>query len=44
MWRTFTVILERLFEVSEVPVLVRTSDGTHALDILQLGVFGHKLD
>ena len=42
--RTFAVILQRLLQVGEIPVLVRTCDRAHALDVPQLSILCHELD
>ena len=41
---TLLVVLERLLEVGEIPLLVCACDRAHTLDISQLRVLRRKLD
>lgn len=42
--RTILIIIQRLLKICQIPILVRSSHGAHALYFAELGVFDGKFD
>jgi len=42
--RTLPIIPQGFFEIGQIPILVRSSNCTHALHLAQLSIFERQLD